>query len=299
LKAEPACIPCVLHDVFCTGRLATKNVKMQMAILKEASRVVAEKASGAVTPSQLSTYAYRVVKRLTGISDPYRKIKRASNSVALKAAKPVERELMKTRNPEERFRRCVLYAIAGNVMDYGVRGHEFKVSADLKKRLEKAVNQGLAADDVSKIFRKIRSSKNVLYLLDNNGEAVFDALLIREIKRYGLRVAAVVRGGPVSNDVTMAEVSQIGLDRVADEVITTGSDAYGIEFAMASRKLMKMLKTCDLTISKGQANYEDLNEIEDNISGSIAYLLKAKCEPMARTMTVKIGENIAKLVAKC
>ena len=296
MKAEPACIPCILHDVFCTGNLATKNVKMQMAILKEASRVVAEKASAAVTPSQLNTYAYRVVKRLTGISDPYRKIKRVSNSVALEAAKLVERELTRIRNPEERFRRCILYAIAGNLIDYGVMGHEFKVSADLKKSLEKAVKQGLAVDDVSKIFRKVRSSKNVLYLLDNSGEAVFDTLLIKEIKRYGSRVTAVVRGGPVSNDVTLAEISQIGLDRVADEIITTGSDAYGVEFARASRKLVRMLKTCDLIISKGQANYEDISEIEDNMSGSIAYLLNAKCETMARRMKVKIGENIAKHV---
>jgi len=296
LKAEPACIPCILHDVFCTGNLATKNVKMQMAILKEASRVVAEKASATVTPSQLNTYAYRVVKHLTGISDPYRKIKRVSNSVALEAAKLVERELTRIRNPEERFRRCILYAIAGNLIDYGVMGHEFKISSGLKKSLDKAVKQGLAVDDVSKIFRKVRSSKNVLYLLDNSGEAVFDTLLIKEIKRYGSRVTAVVRGGPVSNDVTLAEISRIGLDRVADEIITTGSDAYGVEFARASRKLVRMLKTCDLIISKGHANYEDISEIEDNISGSIAYLLNAKCEPMARRMKVKIGENIAKHV---
>ena len=296
MKAEPACIPCILHDVFCTGNLATKNVKMQMAILKEASRVVAEKASATVTPSQLNTYAYRVVKHLTGISDPYRKIKRVSNSVALEAAKLVERELTRIRNPEERFRRCILYAIAGNLIDYGVMGHEFKISSGLKKSLDKAVKQGLAVDDVSKIFRKVRSSKNVLYLLDNSGEAVFDALLIKEIKRYGSRVTAVVRGGPVSNDVTLGEISQIGLDRVADEVITTGSDAYGIEFASASRKLLRMLETCDLIICKGQANYEDVGEMEDNISGAVAYLLNAKCEPMARTMTVKVGDNIAKHV---
>lgn len=296
MKAEPACIPCILHDVLCTGKLATKNMRMQMAILKEASRVVAEKTSARVTPSQLNTYANRVVKRMTGISDPYRRIKRASNSVAMKATKLVERELVRIRNPEKRFGRCILYAIAGNLIDYGVMGHEFKVSVGLRKSLEKAVKQGLAVDDVSKIFRKVRSSKNVLYLLDNSGEAVFDALLIKEIKRYGSRVTAVVRGGPVSNDMTLADISQIGLDKVADEVITTGSDAYGIEFARASRKLMRMLKTCDLIISKGQANYEDVSEIEDNISGSIVYLLNAKCEPMARTVRVKMGENIAKYV---
>ena len=176
---------------------------------------------------------------------------------------------------------------------YGAR---VQISSGLKKSLDKAVKQGLAVDDVSKIFRKVRSSKNVLYLLDNSGEAVFDTLLIKEIKRYGSRVTAVVRGGPVSNDLTLAEISQIGLDRVADEIITTGSDAYGVEFARASRKLVNMLKTCDLIISKGHANYEDISEIEDNISGSITYLLNAKCETMARTMKVKIGENIAKHV---
>ena len=296
MKAEPACIPCVLHDVLYTGNLATKNVRMRMAILKEASRVVARKASAAITPSQLNTHAYRVVKRLTGIRDPYRRIKRVSNSVALKAAERVEKELMRIMNPEERFRRCISYAIAGNRIDYGVMGHEFKVSSHLKKSLEKAVKQGLAVDDISKIFRKVRSSKNVLYILDNSGEAVFDTLLIKEIKRYGSKVTAVVRGGPVSNDLTLTEVSRIGLDRVADEIITTGSDAYGIEFSRATKKLVRTLKTCDLTISKGQANYEDISEIEDNVSGAIVYLLNAKCEPMARTMKVKVGGNIAKYV---
>jgi uncharacterized protein with ATP-grasp and redox domains len=56
---------------------------------------------------------------------------------------------------------------------------------------------------------------------------------------------------------------------------------------------MRATKEADVIVSKGMANYESLS---DEGFRPIAYLMRAKCEPVARSIGVKKGWNVAKLV---
>ena len=51
---------------------------------------------------------------------------------------------------------------------------------------------------------------------------------LSSLKNMGLKVTFVVKGGPVINDATLEDVPISGMDKFADEVITTGTDAVGL-----------------------------------------------------------------------
>ncbi len=75
-------------------------------------------------------------------------------------------------------------------------------------------------------------------------------------------------------------------------MLTTGSNAVGVSLREASGELLKALKSSGLIISKGMANYESLSDAGFR---PMAYLLRAKCEPVAASLGAKKGMNVAML----
>jgi uncharacterized protein with ATP-grasp and redox domains len=128
--------------------------------------------------------------------------------------------------------------------------------------------------------------------LDNAGEIVVDSLLIEEIKKLGPSVVAVVKEGPVLNDVTMEDAILAGIPKVSDGVISTGMDSVGLVLSQSSEILRNHLRESDLIISKGMGNYETITE-ETMRGQCIAYLLRAKCTSVAEDLGVKTGSNVA------
>jgi len=206
------------------------------------------------------------------------------------AALPHARELIARTPPAERFRRAVLLAIAGNTFDFGVQGHHVE-TGDFGAFLDRMVGQGLDTDEADRIEALARDA-NVLYLADNCGEIFMDELLMEQLQALGARVTLVVRGGNILTDATMEDVRRMGLDRKVGRVLTTGSNAVGISLKEAPAELLDALRSADLIISKGMANYESLS---DAGFGPIAYLLRAKCEAVAAALGVKKGMNVAVL----
>jgi uncharacterized protein with ATP-grasp and redox domains len=153
------------------------------------------------------------------------------------------------------------------------------------------VAQGIDIDDTDRIAA-LANGADVLYLVDNCGEIYFDELLIEELKSLGARVTLVVRGEYILTDVTMEDVQRMGLDKKVDRVLTTGSNAVGVSLEEAPAELLNALRTADLIISKGMANYESLSDAGFK---PMAYLLRAKCEPVAASIGAKKGMNVAML----
>jgi uncharacterized protein with ATP-grasp and redox domains len=91
----------------------------------------------------------------------------------------------------------------------------------------------------------------------------------------------------------MEDVKRMGLDQKVDRVLTTGSNAVGVSLEEAPAELIKALKSSSLIISKGMANFESLG---DKGFKPMAYLLRAKCDPVAAAIGAKKGHNVAKLV---
>jgi uncharacterized protein with ATP-grasp and redox domains len=59
-------------------------------------------------------------------------------------------------------------------------------------------------------------------------------ILVEQLKNMGVQVTYVVKAAPVINDATMDDVAFSGMDKLADDVITTGADAVGLQIKLVS-----------------------------------------------------------------
>jgi len=284
VKTHPRCAPCLLSRVQFEAELSTKDLELQKKAVLAGIEVLRKYMVDGAPATHLSTKIHREAYRILGDIDPYSEKKKESNVAAMKLL-PLAREFV---SEKDSFRRAVLVSIIGNSFDFGVLGFDAD-KATAKDAMQKQIEHGLDVDDSEKIKSMI---SNVVYLADNCGEIVFDTLLFEQIKKLGGRITLVVRGAPILNDVTMKEVKELGIDKMVDGVLTTGSNAIGLCLQEAPPELVEALRNASLIISKGMANYETMSEYDFR---PIAYLLKTKCESVAEAMGLERNMNVARV----
>jgi len=290
LKAHIKCAPCLLNRGYLEIERASKNQNVRFKAMVELLKLLNREFSPEACPSIIGTKRDRLVRKITGNDDPYRELKHESNVQALKLFPRAQSLVQKHPTSLKRFRAACMVALAGNLIEFDIIGHNFNFNL-----LEDLfMNVQLGVDDINKIYELLSHSKKVMFLTDNAGEIVFDAILTNEIRNSGVKVIVAVKEKPVLNDATMEDALEVGIQKFADEVITTGTDTLGLILSEASEEFRKKLKECDLIIAKGMANYETLPEEKTNIP--IAFLLMAKCDPVALNLGVKKGSAVAKLI---
>ena len=102
----------------------------------------------------------------------------------------------------------------------------------------------------------------------------------------------MVRGNPIINDVTLKEAIEAGFDKLC-ELVDSGANTPGFAYSRANSYAKKLFDEADLIISKGMGNYECLSPSHRK---NICFLLKVKCEVVARSLGQSIGDIICKLV---
>lgn len=284
MKIHPRCAPCLLSRVQFEAELSTGDVALQKKAVLAGIEVLRKYLVDGAPATHLSTKIHREAYRVLGDSDPYRMKKQQSNEAAKKLL-PLARDFV---SREDSFRRAVLASIIGNSFDFGVLG--FDADKEIAKdAMLRQFERGLDVDDTERMKTML---EDVVYLADNCGEIIFDTLLFEEIRKLGGKITLVVRGAPILNDVTMKEVTELGLDKMMDRVLTTGSNAIGLCLKEAPAELVEALGNASLIISKGMANYETMSEYNFK---PVAYLLKTKCESVAEAMGLKRNMNVARV----
>jgi hypothetical protein len=234
------------------------------------------------TPAENSTHIVLKTYELMGVDDPYKEAKRQSNDLALELYPRLKQ--MVTQHGDRLY--CALkISVAGNVIDLGIRR-----SFDIDEELRYSMDIGFSIDHYDRFRHKLAEVEEVLFLGDNAGEIVFDKVLIEELVWFGKKVTYVVKEGPVLNDSTMEDALYVGMDRVA-RIITTGSRFLGVSFKHISREFADALYKAPLIISKGQANFESLEQ-EDIARDRIFFLLKIKCDEVAKTARAVLGDVV-------
>ena len=289
MKTTPQCAPCLLNRVLYEAELSTRDRELRFKAVQGGMEYLLEHYRPGSDAIEISTGIHRKAYEILRDKDPYRSKKELSNRLAA-AAVPQARKLIAGAPAAGRFRMATLIAIAGNTFDFGVQGHDVE-TRDFPSFLAHTIRQGLGVDDTDRIAALARGA-DVLYLADNCGEIYFDELLIDELKSLGAKVTLVVRGDYILTDVTLEDVRRMGLDEKVDRVLTTGSNAVGVSLKEAPAELIEALRAADLIVSKGMANYESLSDAGFR---PMAYLLRAKCEPVAASLGVKKGMSVAVL----
>ena len=275
MKACLDCYPCFFIQALKTARLVTSEEKVILRILKEVS-VYLSQASFDVTPSEIGRGIYHIISRLSGVKDPYKGIKENCIRQAL-ALYPELKQRIDT--VKDRLLTAVRLAIAGNVIDFGTSS-----SFDLNRDLEEVLSQDFAINHFDDFRNALKKATKILYIADNAGETVFDRLLIEEISQP---VVYAVREKPIINDATREDAVLSGLDQVS-EVMSSGCDSPGNILNFCSERFLRVYRSADLIISKGQGNYEALSDEKR----PIFFLLKAKCPVVARDLGLEEGSII-------
>jgi uncharacterized protein with ATP-grasp and redox domains len=262
--------------------------------MAELLRVLNKEFRPTSVPADLGTKRDRLVKRITGNNDPYKRSKKVSNEKALKLLSYARKLVDEGYAQQDRFKRACLCAIVGNVMEFDIPSHRF--TFDSLRRSFRDAAKDLVIDDVGKIYELTKSAHTVLYLADNAGEIVFDTLLVEQLKNMGLNVIVAVKGGPVINDATLADAEVSGMSKIADSVITTGTDAVGLSLKEVSAEFLKVYDSVDLVIAKGMGYAETLTEYK--LKKPHALLFRTKCDPVANFFGVGREKNVAKLMSQ-
>ncbi|MCF7886236.1 MAG: ARMT1-like domain-containing protein [Candidatus Marinimicrobia bacterium] len=269
MKTYLDCIPCFMEQALRVGRLSTENEGEIKEILDNVGDMIKDLPMES-SPPEISMRVYDKIKQVTGNEDPFEDVKIDHIKKAQKLY-PHMKDILE--ESDDSLLDAVKLSIAGNIIDLGV-SKTFNIEEDILKSL----HLELTIKDFEDFKNKINTSKNILYLGDNSGEAVFDKLLIEEI---GKPIDFAVREKPIINDITKKEAEMIKMDEVAD-IISSGTSAPGTVLNTCNAEFIDVFEKADVIISKGQGNYESLSGTDY----PIFFLLKAKCDVIARDIGV-------------
>ena len=181
---------------------------------------------------------YREFYRLVEGIDPYKDLKEKSNDKAKEIV-----GLLKLKN----FKTCLAAGILGNQIDYGaclIGNYDLE---KMEKDFENIENCQIHIDDTSILQEKISKAKKVLFLADNNGEIIFDRLLLKKIGNIVCKENIYIFGKetPMLNDVTVADLKELGFDKYG-HIVSTGSNCLGLHYEDVSDECKKHFVEVDI-----------------------------------------------------
>ena len=292
LKVEAECAACIISRGAAEAKEATTNPALRFRAMSDLLRLLTKEFRPTAVPADLGTKRDVVIRWVTGNADPYKRSKRLSNEKALKLLPYVRRLVEEGYTVQDRFKRACLCAIVGNIMEFDIPGHRFAFGS-LKKAFRDAAKD-LVIDDTNKMVELAKKAHTVLYLTDNAGEIVFDTLLVEQLKSMGLTVTVAVKGRPIINDATLEDAEVSGICKVADRVITTGTDSVGLAMNKVSPEFLEVYNCVDLVFAKGMGYAETLTEYK--LKKPHLLLFRTKCNPVADFFGVPREKNVAKLM---
>ena len=292
MHVELRCISCILNRGYLQTQQATDDKALQFKTITEILNFLVEEFKPTANPAVLGTKRDRIIREITGNPDPYKEKKHLSNKKALEVLPLVKSIVSRESSSEQRFRKACLAAIVGNIMEFDLPDNPFNFS-DLEQLILQA-EADLAIDDMAEVFEMAKNAKSVLYLTDNAGEIALDMLLVEELKNLGAHVTVAVKEAPILNDALLEDAEAVGMDKIADRILTTGSDSVGLFPEECSEEFLELYNSVDFVIAKGMGHAETLTELELPVSHAL--LLRSKCSTVAGHFGVLTGKNIAKIL---
>ena len=280
MKARPLCVPCFVKQALTTAQMVTEDEKVHERILREVLRRMADRIDLSLSPAHLSTWAARIACQVMGMEDPYLEVKREFNELGLRMYPKLKEIVTRADDP---LHTALKLAAAGNVIDFGA-GTPYRIEEEIKEVLR----GGFAIDQYESFREKLKRCDELIYILDNAGEIVFDKLLMEELIRYGIKnIIAIVKSKPILNDATSEDAEMVGIGELT-EIIETGTGYLGLPVDLSPPEVIEKVRRAPLVISKGQANFETLDEFD----AEIFFILKAKCPIVAERIGVEVGEMV-------
>lgn len=278
IKFALDCYPCFVRQIVIAVRFGTDDEALREEVVKDVIGYIPQIGTEK-TPAHAATWMHRRIRQKLG-NDPFKRIKSEYNLKALELYPSLKELVGQSDDPLLTASRL---AIAGNIIDFGLY-----TSVDIKGTVERALNKPLQVDDYESFKKTVVQTKDILYLLDNTGEAVFDRILIETLTSMGKKVTAVAKGSAIINDCTIEDAKEAGLDIVC-EVMDNGSDAVGTILEETSPDFNARFRGAGMIISKGQGNFETLCSAE---GFALYFLFQSKCEVVSSALGLTKGSML-------
>ncbi len=262
------CIYCTIKKADSLFSQYNENEEEKIKFMKNVFKIVSTFSENDTSP-YLNALILRELNSILGFDDIYFDIKKEYNKFIMSMEDEIFEEIQ---NSEDRILAGLKYAMAGNFIDFGAMD-EVDI-CKLKEIIKSAGYQKIDIQEYKEFLDELEKAENIVYILDNAGEIVFDKMFIKIIKEVypDIEIDAIVRGKPVYNDVTMTDAREVGLCEVVN-VIENGTDIPGTQLNKINLKAKKAIDRADLIIAKGQGNFETLAGCGKNIF----YIFLCKC----------------------
>jgi hypothetical protein len=289
MKVGSECVPCLYERAKFECDLVFEEEEAKIKVLRKIMETLAPLLTPDVVPAVLGTMRERLIRELSGTYDPYRDLKDSSNEIAMSLLPMAEKYYDASENKIEALMRI---AAAANTMEYGVKGHDFH-HGNFASTFDSILSNDLLYDP--RITKTVETFDKVLYLTDNTGEAVFDEYVSKKLREMGKEVVISPKSEPIINDATEEDLRRSGL--FADFAIMPSGSYVGVNLDEAPEDFKELFWNREyLIIAKGMGYYETISEFQDKLHGRLVYVLRAKCEPVARSIGVEKGTLTARLV---
>ena len=285
MKIDTECVTCIINQSLKVANAIGADdivTKKLFSTVEEMSKDF----SFELSPPEVASAVYEAMAQIAKKEDLYDEVKEFSTQKACSFLPFLQQKLNTSSN---KLLTATKIAVAGNVIDLAAA-----VEFDLQEELDKIFHTEFDHNDFDSFKAELEVAKKVVVLGDNVGEHIFDFMFIEVMQTYypHLEFYYMVRGNPIINDVTMKEAMEAGFDKLC-HLVNSGVNTPGFAYNRASKEAQKLFDSADLIISKGMGNYECLSPSHRD---NICFLLKVKCDVVARSLNRKVGDIVCKLI---
>lgn len=277
MKAQRECFACLANQM---KRFYPQGLDSKL------EKFLSYQNEARLSPPQIAISLYGDLREVLGKEDPFKEIKQKSIKKAFALLQDLKIEEMSL---EQGMKLSAL----GNVIDYGSQNAFCIESFDFAQALR---DLDFACFEFESFQLAIKQAKSLVMLGDNAGENLFDERLLRIFARDfpELKLYYFVRGEPIINDITLKDLQEFeecrGIFEIA-EVVDSGMKSPGFIYEDANLKAREIFDRADLILSKGMGNFECL---EGSKISKIFFLLKIKCQVVARQLKMPLGKMVLK-----
>ncbi|MDD5210810.1 MAG: ARMT1-like domain-containing protein [Sulfuricurvum sp.] len=284
MTIEDECIVCIIAQSKRVCEAIGASEALSRTILSHVESSL-ENADFTLSPPVIAAPLYEEMARLSQKIDLYDDQKTHATTQAHHYVPFLRKTIEQNNDP---FMALLKTAVVGNVIDLAA-----EVTFDLHDAITSVFDTPFAYDDTQLLRERLKSAKTLLYIGDNAGEHLFDALAIEHLKFLypELKLFYMVRGNFIINDVTMIEAKEANMDQLCT-LIDSGVNTPGFVYERATLTAQHLFDTADVIIAKGMGNYECITPIKRS---NICFLLKVKCSVVSRSLGHEIGSIICKI----
>lgn len=284
MTIQDECIACIIGQSKRVADAIGASETLSRAILSHVESSLVN-PDFSLSPPVIAAPLYEEMARLSQKIDLYDEQKKHATAQAHHYM-PFLRETIE--KSDDSFMALLKTAVVGNVIDLAA-----EVTFDLHGAITSVFDTPFAHDDTQALHERLKNATTLLYIGDNTGEHLFDALAIEHLKQLypQLEIYYMVRGNFIINDVTIKEAQEANMDQLCT-LIDSGVNTPGFVYERATPQARNLFDTADIIIAKGMGNYECMTP---TVRPNICFLLKVKCSVVSRSLGHEVGSIICKI----